>query len=148
MTDCHQVPRHFERTTRRSKNAAGTRSHSLTVEISQHIADGKRGVVLNQPALTTSSGSRGERLHSKFKYWPRQLSALNTHKPSVLPETCKANDKLIHFYLAVARGSFSCFALLRRHLSSFLYRSHATHTTRSLVGPASSREILVMASDD
>lgn len=149
MTGCHQLPRHLEAATRRSKNATGTRSNSLRVEISQHIAYGRRGVVWNQPALTTSSGPGGKRLDNKFKYSTRELSALKTHTLSVFPETCKANDRLIHFtspLLAAALvASLSCVAIFPRF--SIAHTPH-THTTRSLVGRASSREITVMASDD
>lgn len=96
----------------------------LTVGISPHIVSARRGVVLKPPGTDNVTVARVSTVIT-FKCQRPPTRELHTNQPTPSASRVKSekpNNGVIHFYLAVAHGSFGYSALLRRHLSSSLYK--------------------------
>lgn len=108
----------------------------LTVGISLHIVSARRGVVLKPPGTDTVTVARVSTVIT-FKCQRTPTRELHTNQPTSSASRVKSekpSNSVIHFYLAVAHGSFGYSALLRRHLSSSLQAHHTAgwETARTL----------------
>lgn len=102
-----------------------------------------KGAVLNPAGTDNVTGARvtiGNTPQPSVSHTPPRKYP-RIWLPFVLKCTPECRSRL--FYLAVAHGSFSCFALLRRHLSlSLSLTRHTTATTIALPLARSSANVV------
>lgn len=103
----------------------------------------RKGVVLNPAGTDNVTGARvtiGNMSQPSVSHAPSGMYP-RIWLPFVLKCTPECRSRL--FYLAVAHGGFSCFALLRRHLSlSLSLTRHTTATTIALPLARSSANVV------